>query len=300
MDSAEPRDHHYAPQFYLRNFAADPEELKINTVGKSGQTAVWTQRSIESIGQERDFYVHMVDGAPISVETLINRHVETPISNSQTWRKIREEPAALDRSDRAVLYALVRHFNVRTPHALATTLELAAMAASSNSPIPFDERERRLYAQITAASGGAKAHHNRLSFDTEWDPRAFFSCLIGIIHSTTALRTSTTPVMAIQIPDDPRLARPAPGMTSYMDFLPLTPHLAVTLTIGEFGGAFETEHLDHLAARGLNRQRMVQYGNSEPTRHMITGLDHLVEDMIWGPYTVLTQTERKMVFRRRD
>ncbi|HWU79323.1 MAG TPA: DUF4238 domain-containing protein [Caulobacter sp.] len=299
MNTAEPRDHHYAPQFYLRNFAADPEGLKINTVGKSGLTAVWTQRSIESVGQERDFYVHMVDGAPVSVETLINRQVETPISNSQTWRKIREDPAALDRSDRAVLYALVRHFKMRTPHALATTLELAAMAASSDSPIPFDERERRLYAQITAAPGGAKAHHNRLSLDTEWDPRAFASCLIGIVHSTIALRTSTTPVMAVRIPDDPRLALPAPGMTPYMDFLPLTPHLAVTLTMGEFGGAFETERLNPLMTRAFNQQRMLQYGNSEPTRHMITSQDDLVEDMTWGPYTVLTQTDRKIVFRRR-
>lgn len=56
---AEPRDHHYAPQFYMRNFAVDPEALKICTVGKSGETMVWSQRSIEGIGYERDFYVHL-------------------------------------------------------------------------------------------------------------------------------------------------------------------------------------------------------------------------------------------------
>lgn len=297
---AEPRDHHYAPQFYLRNFAADPEGLKIHTVGKSGQTAVWTQRSIETIGYERDFYVHMVDGAPVSVETQINQQIETPISTSQTWRKIREEPAALDRSDRAVLYALVRHLKMRTPHALATSLELAAMAASPDSPIPFDERERRMYAQITASPGGAKAHQNRLTLDTTWDPRAFASCLIGVIHSPTALRTSTAPVMAMRIPEDPRLSLPGSGMTPYMDVLPLTPHLMVCLTLGDFDGAFETEHLDPITARGFNRQRLGQFAKFDPIRHLITGKDDLVEDMVWGPYALQAQTDRKVVFRRRD
>jgi len=297
---AEPRDHHYAPQFYLRNFAADSEGLKIHTVGKSGQTAVWTQRSIETIGYERDFYVHMVDGAPVSVETLINQRIETPISTSQTWRKIREEPAALDRSDRAVLYALVRHLKMRTPHALATSLELGAMAASPDSSIPFDEHERRMYAEIAASPGSAKAHQNRLTLDTEWDPRAFASCLIGIFHSTTALRTSTAPVMAVRIPEDPRLSMPAPGMTPYMDVLPLTPHLMISLTMGDFGGAFASQRLDHITARGFNRQRLGQFAKFEPIRHLITGADDLVEDMVWGPYTLQAKTDRKIVFRRQD
>lgn len=55
----EPRDHHYVPQFYLRNFAVDPERRKVATVAKNGEMAVWALRSIEGIGFERDLYVHM-------------------------------------------------------------------------------------------------------------------------------------------------------------------------------------------------------------------------------------------------
>ena len=36
MSQQKPRDHHYAPQFYLRNFAVDAEKRKIATVAKNG------------------------------------------------------------------------------------------------------------------------------------------------------------------------------------------------------------------------------------------------------------------------
>lgn len=297
---AEPRDHHYAPQFYLRNFAADPEGLKIHTVGKSGDTAVWTQRSIEGIGYERDFYVHLEDGAPVSVETLINEQIETPISTSPTWRKIREDPQALDHSDRLLLYALVHHLKMRTPHALATARELEAMAASPDSPIPLSDYERRMYAQIAASPGGQKAHLNRMAVGPGWDPYTVASCMIGVVHSATPLRSSTTPVMAVTIPDDPRLHLPAPGMTPYMDVLPLTPNLMVTVTVGDFNGAFSVTRMDHLSARGFNRHRVAQFEKFEGTRHLITGRDDLVEDMLWAPFDLLSQGERKIVFRRRS
>ena len=297
---AEPRDHHYAPQFYLRNFAVDPDGLKVCTVGKSGQTAVWTQRSIEGVGYERDFYVHLEDGAPVSVETLINARVETPISTSPTWRKVREDPDALDRSDRAILYALVHHLKMRTPHALATGRELEAMAASPDSPIPFDDRERRLYAAIATAPGGHKAHLNRMAATPAWDPHVAASCRIAVIHSQTPLRTSTTPVMAMRVPDDPRLHLPAPGMTPYMDVLPLTPHLMVTVTPGDFDGAFAIDRMDHPTARGFNRHRVAQFDKSEETRHLVTGQSDLIDDMLWAPFTLLSQSERKIVFRRRS
>lgn len=295
----EPRDHHYAPQFYLRNFASDPEALKINTLGKNDETMVWSQRSIGGIGYERDFYVHLENGAPVSVETNINTEIETPISTSQTWRKIREDPNALDASDRPILYALLHHLKMRTPHALATRLELAAMAASTDSPIPFDDRERRLYAAISATPGGHKAHMNRLVIDRAWDPRAFASCKIVLVHSDTPLRTSTTPVMAVRVPDDPRLYLPAPGMTPYMDVLPLTPNLMLAVTMGDFDGTFAVEQIDHMTARGFNRQRLVQFDKSEQTRHMVTSQDDLVDDMLWAPFTLVSENERKVVFRRR-
>ncbi len=84
----EPRDHHVVPQFFLRNFAVDAARTTITTVAKHGDRAVWGERSIRGLGYERDFYVHTVRGAPVSVETDIARSIETPISRSDTWTKI--------------------------------------------------------------------------------------------------------------------------------------------------------------------------------------------------------------------
>ncbi len=112
MANSKPRDHHHAPQFYMRNFAVDLERRKIATVAKNGHVAVWSQRSIESIGCERGFYVHSRDGAPVSIETAINRRLETPISASETWRKVSSgQTEALDHTDRPILYALIRHLS---------------------------------------------------------------------------------------------------------------------------------------------------------------------------------------------
>ena len=115
MNTNHPRDHHYVPQFFLRNFAVDPEQKKITAVTKHGSRAVWANRSIESTGFARDLYVHMQGGIPVSVETAINEGIETPISQSDAWAKIACGRAdALDSSDKPILYALIRHLEART------------------------------------------------------------------------------------------------------------------------------------------------------------------------------------------
>jgi len=106
---SEPRDHHYVPQFFLRNFATDAEKRKVTTVAKNGNFAIWAERSIEHLGFERDLYVHLRAGVPVSVESAINSRIETPISQSDTWTKIASgRTDALDRSDKPILYALIR------------------------------------------------------------------------------------------------------------------------------------------------------------------------------------------------
>ena len=95
-----PCNHHYVPQFYLRNFAIDPEKQKLTTVAKHGHVAVWAKRSIKSLGYERDLYVSLRNGVPVSVETIINERIETPISESDTWQKIASGRSdALDETD---------------------------------------------------------------------------------------------------------------------------------------------------------------------------------------------------------
>lgn len=300
MTKAEPRDHHYAPQFYLRNFAVDPERRKITTVAKSGHVAVWSKRSIETLGYERDFYVHMSGDAPVSVETAINRRLETPISASDTWRKIMcGKSSELDETDRPVLYALIRHLHARTPHALETARQLAQMAADPSSTIPFSDQERAMYAQMRASPGGVKAFINLMSASLVWTADEFASCAIAVYRSPIPLKASTTPVLAINSPDHPALSLPLPGQTPYLYALPLDPRTLVTLTLGDFGGTFVNYEISADEARGFNRQYLGQFAFFESIRHLITDRDDIVEEMTWGPYDFVEGDERKMVFRRR-
>jgi hypothetical protein len=201
-----PRDHHYVPQFYLRNFAVDPEKKKVTTVAKHGPLAIWAKRSIERLGYERDLYVHLRGGVPISVESAINKRIETPISKSDTWAKIASgQTEALDRSDKAILYALIRHLEVRTPHYQATILKLAQFATSRDSAIPFTDEERELYAFLRANPDQAKATFNFMSASLEWTEESFAGSGLSIFRSPVPLRSSTTPVLSASAPPHPAL-----------------------------------------------------------------------------------------------
>lgn len=301
MNSSEPRDHHYAPQFYLRNFAVDAERKKIATVAKNGSRLIWGVRSIETLGFERDFYVHYGDGAPVSVETTINRRIETPISRSDTWRKITGGRSdSLDHSDRSVLYALVRHFKARTPHALQTSLELIEMAADPNSEIPFTDEERTMYAEIRAWPGGAKAFMNLMAANMLWSREEFESCGLWVLRSPIPLRASTTPVLSIAAPSNAALSMPLPGMTPYVDMLPLDPGTLVILALGAFDGAFSNTMMSVDEARYYNRHFIGQLRHFDPIRHVITGREGLSEEMAWAGYETLAESDQKMVFRLRE
>jgi hypothetical protein len=194
--SNEPRDHHYVPQFFLRNFATDPERRKITTVGKSGEFAMWATRSIDRLGYERDLYVHLHRGTPVSVETQINNHIETPISKSDTWAKIiAHKTECLDRSDKAIIYALMRHLEVRTPHYFETGRELTKLAASPDSGIPFTREEREMHASRRAHPDLAKMTFNMMSSTLDWSEKKFEGSGLSILRSPIPLRSSTTPAI---------------------------------------------------------------------------------------------------------
>ncbi len=201
------RNHHYVPQFFLRNFAVDPEKKKITTVAKHGPFAVWAKRSIERLGYERDLYIHTRRGVPVSVENVINKRIETPISTSDTWAKIASgRTDALDRSDKPILYALIRHLEARNPQYLATTLELTQLATSQDSHIQFTDEEREIYAFYRANPDQAKSAFNLMSASLDWTEESFAGagsldipliCPASLIYNSGAIaagaRTSSAP-----------------------------------------------------------------------------------------------------------
>ncbi|MGO4138496.1 DUF4238 domain-containing protein [Rhizobium brockwellii] len=301
MAPNEPRDHHYVPQFFLRNFAIEEAKSRITTVGKHGPMAVWAERSIESLGYERDFYVHLRAGIPMSVETDINRRVETPISQSDTWGKIVSgRTDALDQSDRAILYALIRHLEARTPHYQATMNELARMARDPLAEIAFTDEERAAYAAMNADPNLAKAMQNHMAATTAWAESSFKGALMMILRSPIALRSSTTPVFAMSAPSHTGMALLLPGMIPYQLVLTLNPTTIACLVLGDFDGAFSNREIDVTTAMGFNRHFVGQFAKFEYVRHLITPADDIAVDMTWAPYDLVESSRRKIVFRRRD
>lgn len=295
-----PRDHHYAPQFLLRNFAADEAKLKILTVAKSGLMAVWKERSIREIGYEKDFYIHRIGGVPVSVETDINRRIETPISRSDTWSKIESGRSdLLDRSDREVLYALTRHLEARTPHYFATLMELANLASDPASDIPFTDEERRDYAILRANPELAKAQTNLMSATAGWSSDSFASAGIMVCRSPIPLWSSTTPTMVMPAAADPAFALPLPGMTPYQLVLPVNRYTLVSVFLGDFDGGFSNIEVGVDVAHGYNRHRMTQFAHFEHVRHLVADRDYLEAEMTWAPYELVRDVGSKIIFRRR-
>lgn len=297
--TGDPRDHHVVPQFFLRNFAVDAEKLRVTTLSKEGSRAIWKERSIKNIGYERDFYVHIEGGRPVSVETDISRRIETPISQSDTWKKIESGQAhSLDRSDRTILYALVRHLEARTPHFLQTGRELAQMASDPNHSMQFSDEEREVYAALNADPELEKAFHNRMA-SRRFDERSFDSAIIVVGRSAVPLRTATTPVLVTKAPPHPSLALPLPGMIPFQRTLTLNRRAAVTVIDGDFDGHFANLAMEDEWGHGVNRSFATHFSHFNHVRHLVCVRSRLIDDMIWAPYELTLDTPAKLAFRRK-
>jgi Protein of unknown function (DUF4238) len=295
-----PHHHHYAPRFYLRNFAVDPERNKVNAIAKHGQRAVWSKRSIEYLGFERDLYVHTRVGVPVSVETVINKDIETPISESETWAKIATgRTDALDRSDKPILFALIRHLEARTPHYEATDLELAKHAASGDSGIPFTDEERVMYAYLRSSPERAKAFFNAMSASVVWTELDFRGAGISIYRSPIPLRTSTTPVLAMRAPDHPALRLPLPGMVPYTLILTLNRTTIASLVLADFDDAFMNVEIGVETAMAFNRQYAARFAYYDRVQHLVADRRDLIDDMTWARYELVKDTDEKITFFRR-
>ena len=293
--------HHYVPQFYLRNFAIDEEKKKIATVGKHGSRAIWSIRSIKGLGWEHDLYVHLRRGVPVSVESVINDQIEIPISQSDTWAKIvSNKTDTLDRSDKPILYALIKHLETRSPHYRATAMELAQLAADPDSEIPFTEEERELYAYLRTNKNSTKEFFNLKASSLEWSEQDYSKASVMVFRSPIPLRSSSVPVLTMNVPEHPALHLPLPGTKPYQLVLPLNPTTIVCLVIADFDDNFINAEISLDEALGFNRQYVCQFSNFDQVRHLITGREDIEAEMAWAQYQLIEENKRSITFRKRN
>lgn len=297
----ELRHHHYVPQFYLRSFACDPERRKVGAIQKHGSRAGWGERRIKSIGYETDFYVREEGGRIISSEKAINEQIETPISSSDTWRKIIENRAdALDPSDRLLLYVLVRHLEARTPHYQMIGNDVATLAADPPPSMEFSDDERGMYAALRATPSLSHEMAQLASSSVDWTLTDAESAAIRVFRFRVPIYASTTPVLVLKAPSDFRLrSAQLAGHTSHCYMLPLSPYASVSVAIGDFDGEFSNIEADDEVALGLRRQFVGHFSYFPEVRHLICDAASVIGHMEWAGYDVEQRRSTKPTFRRR-
>ncbi|MGL4488704.1 MAG: DUF4238 domain-containing protein [Rhizobiaceae bacterium] len=301
VKNGEPRRHHYVPQFYLRNFAIDEDKKKITLVRKLGHRAVWQESSIKSIAYETDFYVHQENGAPVSVETKINENIESPLSASDTWRKIVEGRVSdLDSTDRPILYALVRHLEVRTPHYFQTAKELCVLSEMPDSGMAFSAEEQGLYYSFNSNPSLLKATLNSRATDGSWAENDFRSCSISILRTAGPVFACTTPVHSIKLPSTTLLRSVQMGLDPVGYLLPLTPNCYVLLVLGDFDGYFANKQIGSDLEFVFKRHIVGQFSYWPIIEHMICPSEDLVEHLNWAGFDLIQDTPNKISFMRRQ
>lgn len=84
-----PKDHHYVPQFYFRNFSQDPEQRTIHLIRKSNGQIVLNQR-IKSQSKRRDLYVKPeIEGVFSHLESEIASCFRTLIDGAAHFSTLR-------------------------------------------------------------------------------------------------------------------------------------------------------------------------------------------------------------------
>lgn len=282
MSAGRSRRHHYVPQFYLRRFACEDDKSKVRVLERHGDVLVIDRKSIEGIGYEEGLHDYVNEGHASSIEAPINRIIETPFSNSTTWKKITEGTAAsLDAQDKIPIYGFARHLQCRNLETLRfIEMESARFKAGALDGDLSDE-EREMHAWIAASADNAHAIFRGGAMNTAIPEDAEAANVI-VCHSPLPLRSSTNPTLLIS----------APGRQSVFGtffnnlrtwWLSLDRHCGAFIVAGGPAG-FTKATMPADAARMINRQYLVQHGNSLTVRYLLAEDPYIDEDLAWAGY----------------
>lgn len=88
MTTRAAEDHHYVPQFYMRQFALLEDKNKVMAVERHGDILNFARKSVGSIGYEKRLHDFVENRGTKSIESEVNKLVEMPFAESPTWKKI--------------------------------------------------------------------------------------------------------------------------------------------------------------------------------------------------------------------
>ena len=262
--------HHYVPQFYLRQFCCSDDVNKVSTASRNGSFIVMSKKSIKRIGYEDKLYAISNQEIEYCIEEKLNQSIETPISQSNTWAKVRDKkPELIDEADKLTLYLFMRHLEARNLELLHLVENEIAM---SNDPVFRKRRtveEREMHSYIKSMSDGPVRFFHELSENVERFMLDYPKVSISIFKSNIPLRTSTNPV--ITLPESLNCQSDGDVIAKW---LPLSHEFGVMMHVTENYNSFGAiSIIDDDSVRVLNRQYLVQLLSSHSVRHMIVDDD---------------------------
>lgn len=285
------------PQFYLKRFACGDDPHKVPVIERYGDRLVADRKSIDRIGYEESLHDYCENGEPASIEKDLNRLIETPFVNSSTWMKIREgECETLDERDALPIYFLARHFQRRNLETLRFIQSEHARILTGNADAGLDDEEREMHRWIAASADNAHALFREGALDV-LPPVDAGAINVMICQSPIALRSSTNPTLMVSHPG----RRSVFG--AFFDDL-RTWWLSLDRFWGAFiiaGGppGFSRNDLPLDAARVINRQYLVQHGNSLSVRYLIADDEFVGEDLEWAGYRFEHRTTHGFRYQKR-
>lgn len=282
MTAEKPRRHHYVPQFYLRRFACPDDANKVRVVERNGDILAIDRKSIDRIGYEDSLHDYVADGVERSIEGPINHMIETPFSNSATWRKIVEGAGtSLAETDKIPIYGFARHLQRRNLETLRFIEAESARFADGALDGNLSEDEQEMHTWIAASADNAHALFREGAMDMNI-PEDADAINVMVCHSPIPLRTSTNPTLMIS----------APGHQSIFGAF-FNDLRTWWLTLDRYCGAFiiaggppgfSNSTLPPDAARMINQQYLVQHGNSMTVRYLLANDPYLDDDLMLAGY----------------
>ena len=288
----DPKKHHYVPQFYLRKFRCSDDENKVPTISRHNPYLIKKKSSINRIGYED--YLYKISDTKIEqcIEKNLNLTIETPISQSATWKKIDEgTPELLNESDKLVIYIFMRHLESRNIETLDFLKSEQIRVKDPEHWEEYSNDERRMHDQISSTPHGVNKFFMGMSNNVDQYIEEYKRASISIFGSNIPIRTSTAPVMNVPIHTFQNTEFNPKETTKW---LPLCPKFGAMLFLNDRYrnfGRFQVVEDDVILT--LNRLYLVQLRNSRTVRHMIANDEYIFDDFKWSGIQIDPSNPRK-------
>ena len=279
--SQDPKKHHYVPQFYLRNFCCSDDENKVPTISRHNPFLIKKRSSIQNIGYEDYLYKITDNEIEVCIEKNLNKFIETPISQSNTWGKIGEGKAEyLSEDDKFIIYLFIMHLESRNLETLEFIKSEQNRVRDPKFRHDYSEAELMMHQEISSIPNGAYHFYLGMSGNLDQYFEKYTKASIAIFGSNIPIRTSTNPVINVPMHAfqnrsfDPR---------ETAKWLPLSPRVGAMLVLNDkfcdFAG-YQIVENDFI--RTLNRLYLIQLLNTKTTRHMIANDEYIIDDFKWA------------------